>query len=49
MPQSLTKILIHIIYAPKNQERILSEHVRYEIHRYTAAILKEWESCDHNS
>lgn len=44
MPQSLAKILIHLIYSTKNRERILVDDIRDELHRYTAAILKEWES-----
>jgi putative transposase len=44
MPQSLTKILIHLIYSTKNRERILSDDIHDELHRYTAGILKELES-----
>jgi REP element-mobilizing transposase RayT len=44
MPQSLAKILIHLVYSTRNRERILTEDIRDELHRYSAGILKEWES-----
>src|SRR6185503_20827172 len=44
MPQSLAKILIHLIYSTKNREPYLIEGLRDELHRYTAAILKELDS-----
>ncbi len=44
MPQSLAKILVHLVYSTKNRERILTEDIREELHRYTAGILKNYES-----
>ncbi len=44
MPQSLARILIHLVYSTKHRERVLRDDVREEFHRYTAAILKEWDS-----
>jgi REP element-mobilizing transposase RayT len=44
MPQSLAKILIHLIYSTKNRERVLGDGIRDELHKYTAAVLKEWHS-----
>src|SRR5436190_23671279 len=44
MPQSLARILIHLVYSTKNRERILRDDIRDELHRYTAGILKEWDS-----
>jgi putative transposase len=41
MPQSLAKILIHLIYSTKNREPFLIDGLRDELHRYSAAILKE--------
>jgi putative transposase len=41
MPQSLAKILIHLIYSTKNREPFLVEELRDELHRYTGGILKE--------
>jgi hypothetical protein len=43
MPQSLPKILI-LIYSTKNRERVLGDGMRDELHKYTAAVLKEWHS-----
>jgi putative transposase len=44
MPQSLTKLLVHLIYSTKNREAVLLDDIRDELHRYMAGILKEWES-----
>ena len=44
MSQSLAKMLIHLIYSTKNRERVLTDEIREELHRYSAGILKEWES-----
>src|SRR4051812_22901806 len=41
MPQSLARVLIHLIYSTKNRERVLVESIREELHRYTAGILRE--------
>jgi putative transposase len=44
MPQSLAKILIHLIYSTKHRERILGDDIRDQLHSYAAAILKECQS-----
>jgi REP element-mobilizing transposase RayT len=44
MPQSLAKILVHLIFSTKNRERILDDTVRPELHKYLAMILKEFDS-----
>ena len=41
MPQSLARILIHLVYSTKNRDRVLTEAIREELHRYTAGILRE--------
>jgi len=41
MPQSLARILVHLIFSTKNREPFLRYEVRPELHRYMAAILKE--------
>jgi len=41
MPQSLARILIHLVYSTKNRERNLGDDIRDELHRYTAGVLKE--------
>jgi putative transposase len=40
MPQSLAKVLIHLIYSTKQRERLLKERVRDELHAYSATIFK---------
>jgi len=45
MAQSLAKLLVHLIYSTKNREPLLKDDVlRDELHRYSAGILKEWDS-----
>ncbi len=44
MAQSLAKLLVHLIYSTKNRELLLPDNIRDELHRYTAGILKEWDS-----
>jgi len=44
MPQSLSQLYIHLIFGTKHHEPLLENHVRDELHRYLATILKNWES-----
>ena len=44
MPQSLSKLYVHLIYSTKDRERVLTEAVREELCRYTCGILREWDS-----
>ena len=44
MPQSLSQIYIHLIFGTKNHEPLIEDHVRDELERYMATILKNWES-----
>jgi REP element-mobilizing transposase RayT len=44
MPQSLAKILVHLVYSTKNREAVLRDDIRDELHRYSAGILKEVQS-----
>ena len=44
MPQSLAKILVHLVFSTKHRERILTNDIREELHRYIAGILKNYES-----
>lgn len=40
MPQSLARLLIHLVYSTKNRERIITDAVRDPLHKYTATELK---------
>jgi REP element-mobilizing transposase RayT len=44
MSQSLAKNLIHLIYTTKGRERLLADNIRGELHRYTAGVLKKYDS-----
>ena len=39
MPQSLSRILIHLVFSTKNRERILSQMIQTELHPYLAGVL----------
>jgi REP element-mobilizing transposase RayT len=40
MPQSLSSILIHLIFSTKNRERFISPAIETELHPYMAAIFR---------
>ena len=45
MPQSLSQILVHIIFSTKNREPFLKDAgVRKEMHAYLAAVLEKYDS-----
>ncbi len=39
MPQSLSRILIHLVFSTKNHQRVLTPAIRTELHPYLAGIL----------
>ena len=41
MPQSLARILVHLIFSTKKREPLLRDEIRPQVHGYMAAILKE--------
>jgi REP element-mobilizing transposase RayT len=41
MPQSLSKIYVHLIFSTKNRERLIPEHIRSNLHSYMGGILRE--------
>jgi len=43
MPQSLAKILVHVVFATKNREAVLSDEIRDELHAYMGGILENLE------
>lgn len=44
MPQSLSKMLVHLIFSTKNRAPLLLKPVIPELHKCMAAILEEWDS-----
>jgi len=44
MPQSLSSILIHLIFSTKNREPFISEAIEKELHPYMAKIFRELKS-----
>jgi REP element-mobilizing transposase RayT len=44
MPQSLSKILVHLIFSTKNRAPLLLKPIRPELHKYMSGILEEWDS-----
>ncbi len=43
MPQSLSRILIHLVFSTKNRERILPPAIQTELHPYLAGTLDNIE------
>ncbi len=41
MAQSLSKLLVHLIFSTKNREPLIKDEIRDELHRYIATILIE--------
>ena len=39
MPQSLSRILIHLVFSTKNRERVLTPVIQTELHPYLAGML----------
>ena len=44
MPQSLSSILIHLIFSTKNREPFIAEAIEKELHPYMAKIFRELKS-----
>ncbi len=44
MAQSLSKMLVHLIFSTKGRERLIGDDIRDELHRYSATVLKELDS-----
>ena len=42
MPQSLSKVILHIIFSTKNRESWLESHVRRRVHAYLATICRDF-------
>jgi putative transposase len=43
MPQSLSSILLHLIFSTKNRERLVRPELEPELHAYLAAVFR---ACD---
>src|SRR5581483_1141630 len=39
MPQSLARVLVHLVFSTKNRAPVLAPEVRAELHPYLAAVL----------
>lgn len=44
MPQSLSSILIHLIFSTKNREPFITPAIEAELHKYMAKIFRELKS-----
>jgi putative transposase len=41
MPQSLSKVILHIVFSTKNREPWLDRHIRQRMHAYLATICRD--------
>ena len=39
MPQSLSRILVHLIFSTKHRHRVLDPKIQIELHRYLTGVL----------
>ena len=44
MPQSLSSILIHLVFSTKNRESYITAEIEPELHAYIAAVFRECHS-----
>jgi REP element-mobilizing transposase RayT len=44
MPQSLSTVLVHLVFSTKNRESFITPPVEAELHSYMATVFR-----DHNS
>lgn len=44
MPQSLSSILIHLVFSTKNREPFLTPLIEIELHKYLATVFRELKS-----
>lgn len=44
MPQSLSSILIHLVFSTKNREPFIASEVETELHKYMATVFRELKS-----
>jgi REP element-mobilizing transposase RayT len=43
MPQSLSRILVHLVFSTKYRAAVLTPEIRAELHPYLAVVLREHE------
>jgi REP element-mobilizing transposase RayT len=44
MPQSLSSILVHLVFSTKNREPYITAEIKPELHAYVAAVFRECHS-----
>lgn len=44
MPQSLTNLLVHIIFSTKDRRPLIKQRIEHQLHSYMAGVLKEFDS-----
>jgi hypothetical protein len=44
MPQSLTKLYVHLIFSTKNREPFLYDEIRERVHGYLATVIRSVDS-----
>ncbi len=41
MPQSLSKVLLHLVFSTKNREKIISQNIQPKLHAYLAGACRK--------
>ena len=46
MPQSLSQILVHLVFSTKNREPWLTKPLRGDLHAYMATVVRGMDRCE---
>lgn len=46
MPQSLSHVIIHVVFSTKHRTKCLKKPLRERLHAYMAATVRELEGCE---
>ena len=44
MPQSLSSVLVHLVFSTKNREPFITPEIESELHPYMATVFREYKS-----
>jgi len=44
MPQSLSKVLLHVVFSTKNRENVISNNIQPKLNAYISGVCRKFES-----
>jgi putative transposase len=48
MPQSLSKVYLHLVFSTKNRQKLISEKIRQELQAYMTEVIHNLNSYSHD-